>query len=67
MPEINLVAFAAGDPSVGIASQTWVVENIGTLDDYDEQREEVRDAFTASFSLLTGESVRVTFSDEMPD
>jgi hypothetical protein len=62
--ELTLVAIAAGDPSVGIQSLMWSVGDLGTLDDYPEQREEVRQAFLNAFSLVAGEPVRVTFSDE---
>lgn len=64
---MNLFAYAHSDPSVGIPFRSWAVEGLGALDDYPEQREEVRQAFANAFALLTGEPVRVAFSDEHSD
>ena len=64
MKNISLFAHAPGDPSVGIQSSSWSVSDLGDLDDYEGQREDVRKAFADAFELIVGEKVRVTFSDE---
>jgi len=62
---VSLYAFAKGDMSVGIPHSQWTIEDVGSLDDYEGQREDVRKAFSDAFALLTGESkVQVRFSDE---
>lgn len=62
---IDLHAFAPGDMSVGIHHQQWTIQNIGPLDDYDGQREDVRKGFAEAFAMLAGEGkVQIRFSDE---
>ncbi len=66
MNEIHLYAYCPGDPSVGIGDADFTVENIGSLDTYEGQRETVRRAFRAAFETLCDSPVRIAFSDERP-
>ena len=61
---IDLYAFAPGDTSVGILHERWTVQGVGSLDDYEGQREEVRQAFAAAFGTLANSKVQIRFSDE---
>lgn len=54
-----------GDPSVGIFGATWDIHDIPEPHD-DAEREEIREAFSAAFELVTGGGHRVYFSDEIP-
>jgi hypothetical protein len=65
---INLWIFADGDPSVGIAPASWAVEDI-IPENIECDREGIRAAFVAAFSLITGdgERVRAVFDDEFVD
>jgi hypothetical protein len=60
----GLSAFIAapGDPSAGIPSASWVVEDLA-IDDA-EHREIAREALRVAFETIIGDPVRVTFSDE---
>jgi hypothetical protein len=62
----SLTVFVPGDPSVGLASMTWTVEDVGDVDLYPSHREDVRSAFRTAFMTLLGdgERVRVWFDDE---
>ncbi|WP_175888127.1 hypothetical protein [Burkholderia contaminans] len=61
--KIDLIALNTGDMSVGIPNLTFTVEDVGTLDDYEGQREEVRMAFRDAFLTLV-DNVKIVFSDE---
>lgn len=61
---LTLFAATQADVSAGFASEGWTIENLGILDEYKGQREDVRKAFIKAFKILSGEVVRVWFSDE---
>lgn len=63
----SLTAFAPGDPSVGIPSQSWTINDIGEVDAFITHREHVRAAFAKAFRSLVpdGERVTVMFEDEL--
>jgi hypothetical protein len=62
--DICLIATAPGCRAAGLSPCTWTIENIGHVDSYERQREDVRKAFAAAFETLVGEPVVITFSDE---
>ena len=66
MAAISLEVYAPGDPEAGIASQRWSVNDVGDLDAYEGQRDDVRAAFRQAFLSLIGDGERivVAFSDE---
>jgi hypothetical protein len=66
MATVSLEAYAPGDPEAGIASQRWSINDVGDLDDYPGQRDDVRAAFKHAFLSLIGDGERivVAFSDE---
>jgi len=63
----SITAFTVGDPSVGLQPQAWTIEEVGDLDNYPGQREDVRAAFMAAFMMMTddGDPIRVLFDDEL--
>lgn len=64
--KIDLIAMNKGDMSVGIPDLTFTIQDVGTLDDYDGQREEVRMAFAEAFMTLV-DNVKIVFSDEIKE
>lgn len=61
---IDIYAFSNGDMSVGIPNENYKIGNIGELDNYEGQRETVREAFQIAF-LTFVDNVRIVFSDEL--
>ena len=52
MNEIHLYAYCPGDPSVGIGDADFTIENIGALDTYEGQRENLADGTPAHPLML---------------
>lgn len=64
--EVSIWVIFPGDPSVGIFGATWEINHIPVPEDA-EHREEIRQAFTEAFGVITGGGHFVVFSDERPN
>jgi len=63
--ELKISITSLGNPSIGLFSHTWVIDEVYLDDQKDEaSREELRSAFKKAFELLANGPVEVHFSDE---
>jgi hypothetical protein len=64
-PFVTLYACYPGDNAAGIPAASWEIKDLFDASTGSAERAEIKKAFGNAFKLVLGESVEISFSDEI--